>query len=342
MASQSRCFFIYFCPKPKALQFPIFEIASDREFQKLALDIYNYQRGNNPIYDRYCSYLNVGNINSLEQVPFLPISFFKKFRITTDQRNIEKEFTSSGTTGSNLSTHHLTDLSIYDQSLDVSFKSFYGNHEDYVVLALLPHYLERTGSSLVYMAQRWIDKSKNEHSGFYLNELSTLSRKLNLLKSSSKKILLIGVTFALLELAEKFPTDASNLLIIETGGMKGLRKEIVKQELHGILRKSFPNAGIQSEYGMTELLSQAYAFNGMHFSTPTWMKVLSRDTNDPLQTIGHGKTGGLNVIDLANYYSCPFIATQDLCKTHENGTFEVLGRFDQSDVRGCNLMAVPS
>ncbi|ARN78627.1 acyl transferase [Nonlabens spongiae] len=324
------------------MQFPIFEIASDREFQKLALDIYKYQRDHNPIYDTYCSHLNVGSIDSLEQIPFLPISFFKKFKISTETDTVEKEFTSSGTTGSNTSTHYLTNLSVYDQSLDVSFRSFYGNHEDYVVLALLPHYLERTGSSLVYMAQRWIDKSTNAHSGFYLDELSTLSRKLNLLKSSSKKIILIGVTFALLELAEKFPSDVSNLTIIETGGMKGLRKEIVKQELHGILRKSFPNAQIQSEYGMTELLSQAYAFNGLHFTTPSWMKVVARDTNDPLQIIDHGKTGGLNVIDLANYNSCPFVATQDLCKTHKSGTFEVLGRFDQSDVRGCNLMAVPS
>lgn len=324
------------------MQFPVFDISSDREFEKLALDVYVYQRRYNSVYDKYCSYLNLANINSTEQIPFMPISFFKNFKITTEASKIEKEFTSSGTTGINTSTHFLTDLSIYDQSLDMSFKSFYGNHEDYVVLALLPHYLERTGSSLVYMAQRWIDKSKNEHSGFYLDELSTLSRKLTLLKSSSKKIILFGVTFALLELAEKFPSDASNLTIIETGGMKGLRKEIVKQELHGILRKSFSNAQIQSEYGMTELLSQAYAFDGMHFNTPPWMKVIARDTNDPLQTIGHGKTGGLNVIDLANFNSCPFIATQDLCKTHENGTFEVLGRFDQSDVRGCNLLSVPN
>ena len=324
------------------MQFPVFDISSDREFEKLALDIYEYQRGHNSIYDRYCSYLNVSQVNDVDEIPFIPISFFKNFRITTEGSKIEKEFTSSGTTGSNTSTHYLTNLSIYDHSLDVSFQSFYGNHEDYVVLALLPHYLERTGSSLVYMAQRWIDKSTNEHSGFYLDELSTLSRKLDLLKSSSKKIILIGVTFALLELAEKFPSDASNLTIIETGGMKGLRKEIVKQELHSILRKSFPNAEIQSEYGMTELLSQAYAFDGIHFNTPPWMKVIARDTNDPLQTIGHGKTGGLNVIDLANYNSCPFIATQDLCKTHENGTFEVLGRFDQSDVRGCNLLSLPN
>lgn len=323
------------------MQFPVFDISTRSDFDDLALDIYKYQRMQNPVYDRFCMLLGNRKVQEVSDIPFLPISFFKNHRIITGQQECQKQFTSSGTTGSATSTHFLSDFEIYDQSLDCSFKETYGNHEDYVILALLPHYLERTGSSLVYMVQRWIEKSKNPNSGFYLNDLERLAEKIHLLKNSNKKIILIGVTFALLELADSFPLNAENLIIIETGGMKGLRKEITKQELHKILKGSFPKAQIQSEYGMTELLSQAYAKDGIHFRTPSWMQVSARDTNDPLQNLVHHKTGGLNVIDLANYNSCPFIATQDLCKTHPDGSFEVLGRFDQSDIRGCNLMAVP-
>ena len=324
------------------MSFPIFDIKTDEQFAKVVLSIYEYQRSFNPIYDKYCTLLGNKKVSNYSEVPFLPISFFKSEKIIARNHNSVKTFTSSGTTGTNTSTHFISDLSVYDKSLDESFKTTYGNHEDYVVLALLPHYLERTGSSLVYMVQRWVEKSKNPDSGFYLNDLEKLHSKITDLKKSDKKIILIGVTFALLELSEKYPDATSNLIIIETGGMKGMRKEIIKQELHTLLQNAFPKARIYSEYGMTELLSQAYAIDGVHFKTPSWMKVFARDTNDPLSLIPHNKTAGLNIIDLANYNSCPFIATQDLCKTHENGTFEVLGRFDQSDIRGCNLMAVPN
>ena len=238
------------------------------------------------------------------------------------------------------SKHYVTDLEIYDSSLDKSFEITYGKHEDYVILALLPHYLERSGSSLVYMAQRWIEKSDHPSSGFYLNNIKELTSILKELKEKNLKIILIGVTFALLQLAEQFPQELPQTIIIETGGMKGMRKEIIKQELHDILRTAFAKASIQSEYGMTELLSQAYASDGIHFETPAWMQVLTRDTNDPLSLLNSSKTGGLNIIDLANYNSCSFIATQDLGKVMPDGTFQVLGRFDQSDIRGCNLMAM--
>ncbi|MGB5982802.1 MAG: acyl transferase [Nonlabens sp.] len=323
------------------MQFPIFDISSRSDFDDLALDIYKYQRTQNPLYNRFCTLLGNKKVLEVSDIPYLPISFFKNHKIITGQQDYQKKFTSSGTTSSTTSTHYLSNLKIYDQSLDHSFKETYGNHEDYVILALLPHYLERTGSSLVYMVQRWIEKSENPNSGFYLNDIERLAEKIDQLKNSKKKIILIGVTFALLELADRFPLDAENLIIVETGGMKGLRKEITKQELHKTLKGAFPKAQIQSEYGMTELLSQAYAIDGIHFKTPAWMQVSARDTNDPLQNLVHHKTGGLNVIDLANYNSCPFIATQDLCKTYPDGSFEVLGRFDQSDIRGCNLMAVP-
>ncbi len=322
------------------MSFPIFEISSNREFEVIALEIYKFQRENNLVYNKYCKLLGNRKVTRCNEIPFLPISFFKSHRIISQTGNPEMEFTSSGTTGSTTSSHFITDLNVYDTSLDRSFELEYGLHEDYTILALLPHYLERTGSSLVYMTQRWIEKSKRPASGFYLNDIERLSHQLLSLKKAGEKIILIGVTFALLELAEKFPQSLENVIIIETGGMKGMRREIIKPELHRILKDSFPKVQIHSEYGMTELLSQAYAKDGIHFNCPPWMKVLTRDTNDPLTLLESDRTGGLNIIDLANYNSCSFIATQDLGKCHGDGTFEVLGRFDHSDIRGCNLMAV--
>jgi hypothetical protein len=322
------------------LSFPIFDISSDQEFEKIAFKIYQFQRANNIVYNKYCELLGSRKITSFSEIPFLPISFFKSHRIITQTGNSEIEFTSSGTTGSTTSSHFVTDLNVYNKSLDRSFELEYGLHTDYTILALLPHYLEREGSSLVYMTQRWIEKCKQPASGFYLNDLERLSKKLVSLKQVDKKVILIGVTFALLELAEKYPQSLENTIIIETGGMKGMRKEIIKPELHRILKNAFPEVQIHSEYGMTELLSQAYAKDGIYFNCPPWMKVLTRDTNDPLSLLKNNRTGGLNIIDLANYNSCSFIATQDLGKSHDDGTFEVLGRFDHSDIRGCNLMAV--
>ncbi|WP_194850284.1 LuxE/PaaK family acyltransferase [Nonlabens antarcticus] len=323
------------------MRFPVFDIKTTEHFEKLALDIYRYQLENCAVYKEYCSFLGQSIATQVAEIPFLPISFFKTHDVTTNSK-IEEEitFTSSGTTGLTTSSHKVLDIEIYNDSLDCSFKQFYGNPEDYTVLALLPHYLERTGSSLVYMVDRWIRQSKDETSGFYLNNIKDLSAVLKSLQDADRKVILIGVTFALLQLAEEFPMELPNTIIMETGGMKGMRKELIKSELHDILKTAFPKAQIHSEYGMTELLSQAYAPDGVKFQTPAWMQVSARDTNDPLTRISHGKTGGLNVIDLANIESCAFIATQDLCKTYVDGTFEVLGRFDHSDVRGCNLLAI--
>ncbi|BAO55160.1 LuxE/PaaK family acyltransferase [Nonlabens marinus] len=338
------------------MKFPVFDIKSDRQFNELALEVYTYQFERNQVYRKYCQLLGKPKAAHVSEIPFLPISFFKTHQVTTDiQKDPAITFTSSGTTGIQTSQHLVGDLEIYNQSLDHSFKQFYGNHEDYTILALLPHYLERTGSSLVYMVDRWIKKSGDAQSGFYLNNLDDLAQILKSLQDSNRKVILIGVTFALLQLAEKFPMELNNTIIIETGGMKGMRKEMIKPELHQILKSAFnPQGGegvyiersrntkaeTHSEYGMTELLSQAYAPDGIRFQPPAWMQVSTRDTNDPLSRIAHGKTGGLNVIDLANLESCSFIATQDLCKTYADGTFEVLGRFDHSDIRGCNLLAV--
>jgi phenylacetate-coenzyme A ligase PaaK-like adenylate-forming protein len=323
------------------VKFPVFDIKTNSDFEKIAMDLYRYQLEHCEVYKNYSAFLGKPVAQKLEDIPFLPISFFKTHNVTTNNSATEEiVFTSSGTTGMQTSSHKVLDLTIYNQSLDHSFEMFYGDPKDYTVLALLPHYLERTGSSLVYMVDRWKKQSEDDRSGFYLNNLRDLADILKSLQTSNRKVILIGVTFALLQLAEDFPMELNNTIIIETGGMKGMRKEIIKPELHSILTKAFPKAQIQSEYGMTELLSQAYAPEGILFKTPTWMQVSARDTNDPLSKISDGKTGGLNVIDLANIESCAFIATQDLCKTYTDGTFEVLGRFDNTDIRGCNLLAI--
>ncbi|PQJ18991.1 LuxE/PaaK family acyltransferase [Nonlabens tegetincola] len=315
-----------------------FTIKDHKEFNEQCIHQFNYQYNNNPVYKRYCNYL-LGNkqVHQIEEIPFLPIEFFKTHDVVITGKQIQQTFTSSGTTGSTVSRHLVHSIEDYHSSLDLSFKEVYGNIEDYVVLGLLPHYLDRTGSSLVHMVNRWIQQSKHEKSGFYLRNMEDLIIILQELKD--KKVILIGVTFALLQLAEMCPMDLPNTIIIETGGMKGMRKEIIKSELHDILKISFSKAQIHSEYGMTELLSQAYSSDGRLFKTPNWMRVSARQLNDPLSSQDYGKTGGLNIIDLANYYSCSFIATQDLGKVYQDGTFEVLGRFDHSDIRGCNLMA---
>jgi hypothetical protein len=232
------------------------------------------------------------------------------------------------------------DLKIYEQSFLNGFTSFYGPVDEYCILALLPSYLEREGSSLVYMVNELVSRSKHPDSGFYLYNLEELHQKLTILEKNQIKTMLIGVSFALLDLAEQAPIPLKNTIIMETGGMKGRRKELIREELHDMLKSAFQVAEIHSEYGMTELLSQAYSQGDGVFRTPPWMKIITRDTEDPLSLQSHGKTGGINIIDLANVYSCSFIATQDLGKTHSNGSFEVLGRFDHSDIRGCNLMAL--
>ena len=292
------------------------------------------------MYRSFCDLLNVhpSDIQHIQDIPFLPIEFFKTHQIVSNTNPVKEIFTSSGTTGMSVSKHFVTDISLYEQSYLKGFEYFYGDISEYTILALLPSYLERNGSSLIYMVDDLIKKSNKPKSGFYLNNLEELKDTLLQLEESNEKIMLIGVSFALLDLVETYQFQLKNTIVMETGGMKGRRKEIIRTELHHQLKKGFGVAKIHSEYGMTELLSQAYSKGDGIFATPPWMKILIRDTEDPLQLIGQGKTGGINVIDLANINSCSFIATQDLGKTYTNNTFEVLGRFDASDIRGCNLL----
>jgi phenylacetate-coenzyme A ligase PaaK-like adenylate-forming protein len=320
----------------------IFNIKSDDDFLAEALNVFKFQFENNRLYRSFCDllYVNPSDVSKLEEIPFLPIQFFKSHNVLSSNQAVQDTFTSSGTTGSITSKHLVTNLSIYEESYLKAFKQFYGNIQDYVVLALLPNYLERKGSSLIYMVDDLIKKSNHEDSGFYLNQYDELKAKIETLESKGQKTLLIGVTFALLNLIETHQFNLKHTIIMETGGMKGMRKELVREELHHILTKGFGVETIHSEYGMTELLSQAYSNGNGVFTCPNWMKVLTRDPEDALSIHTKSKTGGLNIIDLANVNSCSFIATQDLGKVHPNGTFDVVGRFDSSDIRGCNLMAL--
>ena len=320
----------------------IFNINSNSEFEDMTFQIFKHQFKNNRVYRSFCDllYKTPSDINKIEDIPFLPIQFFKSHQVVSNKDSVEQIFTSSGTTGNTTSKHHVTDLNIYKSSFRKGFNQFYGNVEDYTILALLPSYLEREGSSLIYMVKHLIKSSNNTKSGFYLNNLSELKNTLIELDSKENKVLLIGVSYALLDLIELHQFNLKNTIIMETGGMKGRRRELIKQELHSILKTGFGVDSIHSEYGMTELLSQAYSKGNGIFECPNWMKILTRDTEDALTIQSIGKTGGINVIDLANVNSCSFIATQDLGKVYPNNTFEVIGRFDNSDIRGCNLMVL--
>lgn len=308
----------------------------------MALKIFRFQYDNNHVYREFCELLKIekGSVKSIQKIPFLPIQFFKTHQVLSTTNSIQEIFTSSGTTGSNSSKHLVADVSLYEQSYRLAFSQFYGNIEDYVVLALLPSYLDRDGSSLIYMVNDLIKLSNNKNSGFYLNNYSDLISKLIALDQSGQNVLLIGVTYALLDLIDQQKFQLKNTIIMETGGMKGNRKEIIREELHKILREGFGVSTIHSEYGMTELLSQAYSLGNGIFECPNWLHILIRDTEDAFCYLESGKTGGINIIDLANINSCSFIATQDLGKKYFNNTFEVLGRFDNSDIRGCNLMVI--
>ena len=320
----------------------IFNITSEASFNAAALAVFKHQFEHNSVYRSFCDllYKHPSEVKTVEQIPFLPIQFFKSHTVVSNSKSADATFTSSGTTGSIVSKHFVSDLEIYKQSFRRGFKSFYGNIENYTVLALLPSYLEREGSSLVYMANDMIAQSKQPESGFYLHDLEALKNTIISLEAKGQKTLLIGVSYALLDLIEAHSFKLKHTTVMETGGMKGQRKELVKSELHTILKQGFGVDTIHSEYGMTELLSQAYSYGDGVFSTPAWMKVLTRDPEDALSIQPIGKSGGVNIIDLANINSCAFIATQDLGKIHSNGTFEILGRFDESDIRGCNLMVL--
>jgi phenylacetate-coenzyme A ligase PaaK-like adenylate-forming protein len=320
----------------------LFSISNQKQFEKIALKTFRYQYENNLVYQEFCDLLhtNVQKVKTLQQIPFLPIQFFKSHTVVSNNEAPQAIFTSSGTTGMTTSQHLVTDVSLYEESYRRGFSQFYGNIENYVVLALLPSYLEREGSSLIYMVEDLIQLSNQPESGFYLNNHDELIEKLIELDSLGQNVILIGVTYALLDLIEKRKFQLQNTIIMETGGMKGKRKEMIREELHQQLCAGFGVSSIHSEYGMTELLSQAYSLGEGIFECPSWMQILIRDTEDALSYITNGKTGGINVIDLANRNSCAFIATQDLGKKYANGTFEVLGRFDNSDIRGCNLMVI--
>lgn len=318
----------------------VFSINNQSQFEETALQVFRYQAERCAVYHEFISNLKIdtATIDSIEKIPFLPVGFFKSHHVLSGIDRIQLTFTSSGTTGMINSRHQVADISWYEESFRRGFALFYGELSKYTILALLPSYLEREGSSLIYMAEDFVKQSENPDSGFYLYNHEDLYRQLKKQQQAKKPTLLIGVTFALLDFAENQPIDFPELIVMETGGMKGRRKEMIRQELHQTLCTGFGVSAIHSEYGMTELLSQAYSKGEGIFSCPPWMKVITRDINDPFTPLKIDRTGGVNVIDLANINSCSFIATQDLGKVYADGSFEVLGRFDNSDIRGCNLL----
>lgn len=319
----------------------IFNIQSQQAFADLALRIFNFQYNNNLVYKEWCNLLNINSnqINSLNKIPFLPIEFFKSKQIITSPI-ISKtiKFTSSSTTSQIPATHFVNNIDLYENSFLKGFNLFYGKPSDYCILALLPNYLQRKGSSLVYMCNELIKQSPHPYSGFFLDNIDDLILKINKLKKINQKVILIGVSYALMDLCDKNITLNDNFIVIETGGMKGTRKEILKTELHIYLKNGFKINTIHSEYGMTELLSQAYSLGNQNFVSPPWLKFFIREVDNPLQIAKPNKTGGINVIDLANIYSCAFIATKDLGILNDKNQLQLMGRFDNSDVRGCNLM----
>jgi phenylacetate-coenzyme A ligase PaaK-like adenylate-forming protein len=321
----------------------IFNIKSADDFPEYALEIFRRQFYGNIVYGEFIRNLRKDpvSVKSITDIPFLPVEFFKNHKVVTGTGDHVKIFESSGTTGNIPSSHYIVDIRLYEKSFLNSFMRFYGEPGDYMIAALLPSYFERDNSSLVYMMNDLINRSHYGGSGFYKDDKSSLLESIGRARSNGKKILLMGVSFALLDLAEEFSPDLHDTIVMETGGMKGRRKEITRPELHTILKNSFKVETIHSEYGMTELLSQAYSKGDGLFHSPPWMKMLIRDPQDPLSVTDEpGITGGLNIIDLANINSCAFIATGDLGRLHEDGSFEVLGRIDNSDIRGCNLLIV--
>jgi len=319
----------------------IFGIEDKRTFRAMALEIFHFQAQAVAVYREYLAALGVeqDNVKEIEHIPFLPVEFFKSHQIISEDMKAEVIFESSGTTLSTPARHHVADITLYRESFTRGFRKFYGAPDELCILALLPSYLERKGSSLVHMMDHLISRSKHPQSGFYLDKLEELTGILKERNTDGQPTLLLGVSFALLDLAEKFPVNLNdNITLMETGGMKGRRKEMVRRELHETLGAAFGVKDVHSEYGMTELLSQAYSSGAGIFSCPPWMDILVRDPNDPLSQQEAGSPGGINVIDLANLNSCSFLATGDLGLRNSDGSFEILGRFDHSDIRGCNLL----
>jgi hypothetical protein len=319
----------------------IFSVADNQSFDKLALKIFRFQAHECPVYKQYVNLLGIDphDVDSILKIPFLPVSFFRDHLVISGGGEPEKIFLSSGTAGMRQSRHAVKSLALYDESLTRTFRQFYGDPSQYAIMGLLPSYLERGGSSLVYMVKKLVDLSGNAYGGFFLDDFDALLKAIGEARRAKLKIFLFGVTFALLDFAEKKSCDLRDVIIMETGGMKGRRQEIIREELHGILKTAFNVRSIHSEYGMTELLTQAYSQGEGLYSTPSWMKVLIRDSHDPSShTTGAGASGGISIIDLANIWSCSFIATSDIGVINDRDSFEVLGRFDNSDIRGCSLL----
>ncbi|MET3114785.1 phenylacetate-coenzyme A ligase PaaK-like adenylate-forming protein [Pedobacter sp. CG_S7] len=327
----------YFC---RVNQNEIFSINSEQVFNEHALATFKHQAENCAVYKSYLYHLGVlpETVIQVADIPYLPISFFKTHQVTSDNSEPEIIFSSSGTTGTIQSQHLVIAVKVYEDSFNTAFEQFYGNIKDTCLLALLPSYLERDGSSLIYMVDALLKQSNHPNSGYFLHNQLELFNTLQQLKSAKQKAILIGVTYALLDFLEEYQLSFPELIVMETGGMKGKRKEMVREELHDILNAGFGVTAIHSEYGMTELLSQAYSSGNGIFNCPSWMKIVLREANDPLSLVKNQQTGGINVIDLANVNSCSFIATQDLGRLYADGSFEVLGRFDHADIRGCNLL----
>lgn len=316
---------------------------SKTDFSECAIELFNFQYRNNPIYKSYTDSLHVpsGKVTSIDKIPYLPISFFKTHAVQTTSYKPELIFESSGTTQTTSSKHFVKDQSLYEKNFMKGFEEFYGAPGGWCIIGLLPSYLERENSSLVMMVDHLVKKTGNPQSGFYLYEFEELFHVLTSLEKQGQKTLLIGVTFALLDFAEKFPMKLNHTIVMETGGMKGRRQEITRGELHERLKIGFGLKQVHSEYGMTELLSQAYSKKDGIFKSVPWMKILVRDDDDPFAVHETGE-GIINIIDLGNIYSCCFIATDDLGNISEDGSFEVLGRMDNSDIRGCSLLSIPS
>ena len=307
-------------------------------FNDLADSLFRWQLENNIVLSEYYESITNSHPSQLTLPLFLPIQFFKSHQVVSGIFEPEAIFTSSSTTGAKPSLHLVIEKSIYKSSFLSSFNLFYGDITDYTILALLPSYMERGGSSLIMMADELIHLSQQSESGFYLNEFAKLHQTLTSLKAKKKRTILLGVTFALIDFAETFPIEFPELIVMETGGMKGRRAELIRDEVHSILKKGFGVEKIHSEYGMTELLSQAYSKGNGSFVCPPWMKVIISDPTDPFTIMPNGKSGVINIIDLANIYSCGFIQTSDIGIVKTDGSFEVLGRLDNSDIRGCSLM----
>lgn len=327
-------------PKTNTLEQQVFNIHNENDFTSIALEVYEFQFSLNPVYQSYCKAIGKtpGQVSSIDQIPFLPVGFFKTHRVTTTSFDPETVFKSSGTAGPFTSSHYIKSTSLYRESFIRCFELFYGKPENLCILGLLPSYLDQGQSSLIYMVDHLIHRSGHQKSGFYLDDLKSLSQTLEKLEAEGQKTLLIGVTYALLDFASAYSFPLRNTIVMETGGMKGRRREMVKKEMYAQLKQSFGLQEIHGEYGMTELLSQAYGKEGRYL-TPPWMKILLRDETDPFLVYPHQKntSGGINIIDLANLFSCSFIATEDVGKKEGNHT-EVLGRMDHSDVRGCSLL----